>query len=236
MIGKSDPRKIGLEPIADVTMTDRVEGQLGKYFKERGLEPGDALPNELEMAEALGVSRNVVREALSRFKMLGMIKTKKRRGMIMAQPDILNSLERVIDPYLLGSEARKEIFELRLVLEMGIAHLLFARITSEDITKLSHIVKNERLAKTDQERVQCDLDFHSTLYNIAGNDILRRFQKLLVPVFDHELSYELTLKKRPAQGKVTHNDLLIVLKNGTAVDFQVAMYEHLKPHFEKIST
>lgn len=226
--------ELKLEPLSTVTMTDRVEHQLGKYFKDKGLEPGDPLPKEMEMAEALGVSRNIVREALSRFKMLGMIESRKRRGMVMAQPDIINTLERVIDPYILSSSARKEIFELRLVLEMGIAHLLFTRITKEYLLVLDDIVKREGQAKSEKERVQCDLDFHSTLYKIAGNDILRRFQKLLVPVFDYELEYELNLKEKAPQGKVTHKDLLQILKEGNPQDFQNGMYEHLKPHFDKI--
>src|SRR3546814_8347074 len=50
-----------------------------------------------ELAEALDVSRNVLREALSRLRMLGMIETKKKRGMILAEPDILGGFERVMD-------------------------------------------------------------------------------------------------------------------------------------------
>ncbi|WP_289024440.1 FCD domain-containing protein [uncultured Salegentibacter sp.] len=223
-----------LEPLSNLTMTDRVEGKLGKYFKDKGLEPGDPIPKEVEMAEALGVSRNVVREALSRFKMLGMIETKKRRGMIMAQPDIMNSLERVMDPFILSSHDRKEIFELRLVLEMGIAHLLFARSNEESCQELEKIVQREQRARSEKERVLCDLEFHSTLYKIAGNDILRRFQKLLVPIFDYELAYELKLKEKAPQGKVTHQELLEILKCGTPSEFQNGMYEHLRPHFDRI--
>ncbi|RNL82283.1 FadR family transcriptional regulator [Sinomicrobium pectinilyticum] len=232
---KNEPGDTSLQPLEKISMTDRVESRLGEYFKSQGLVPGDPIPKELEIAEALGVSRNVVREALSRFKMLGMIETKKRRGMVMTQPDILNSLERVLDPYLLDSHARKEIFELRLVLEMGLSHLLFARIRKEHIAELEEIVQRELNAKSVKERVQCDIDFHATLYKIAGNDILRRFQKLLLPVFDYELSYELKLKDKVSQGKVTHQGLLRILQTGTPQEFESAMYEHLKPHFDTIS-
>ncbi|UGU17419.1 FCD domain-containing protein [Sinomicrobium kalidii] len=231
---KKDSGDITLEPLEKISMTDRVENRLGEYFKSQGLVPGDPIPKELEIAQALGVSRNVVREALSRFKMLGMIETRKRRGMVMAQPDILNSMERVLDPYILDKHARKEIFELRLVLEMGLAHLLFARIKDEHLIELEAIVQREINAKSVKERVQCDIDFHATLYKIAGNDILRRFQKLLLPVFDYELSYELKLKDKVTQGKVTHKGLLNILKTGTPQEFESAMYEHLKPHFDTI--
>ncbi|HMG09149.1 MAG TPA: GntR family transcriptional regulator, partial [Mucilaginibacter sp.] len=49
--------------VSSDTMADVVESRLRDYFKKKSFKPGDALPKELELAEALGVSRNVVREA-----------------------------------------------------------------------------------------------------------------------------------------------------------------------------
>ena len=118
-----------LLPIQSSTMADVVELRLRDFLKKKSFRPGDALPKEQELADALGVSRNVVREALSRLRMLGMIETKKKRGMILAQPDILVSFERVLDPLILGQETLQDIFELRLVLEMGLADLIYVRKT-----------------------------------------------------------------------------------------------------------
>ena len=52
-----------------VTLVDHVEDKLLNYFKEMKMKPGDAIPNESELAEALGVARSVLREALSRLRM-----------------------------------------------------------------------------------------------------------------------------------------------------------------------
>ena len=75
---------LDLMPIVSTTMADQVEERLREYITNKAFKPGDAIPKEIELAEALGVSRNVVREALSRLRMLGMIETKKRRGMVLA--------------------------------------------------------------------------------------------------------------------------------------------------------
>jgi len=75
-----------LGKIAHKTMADIVEIRLREFLKKKSFKPGDALPKELELAESLGVSRNVVREALSRLRMLGMVETKKKRGMILSRP------------------------------------------------------------------------------------------------------------------------------------------------------
>jgi GntR family transcriptional repressor for pyruvate dehydrogenase complex len=135
--------------ISSDTMTDVVELRLRDYFKKKLFKPGDALPKELELAEALGVSRNVVREALSRLRMLGMIESKKKRGMILASPDVLGAFERVLDPLIIAEETLQDLFELRLVLEMGMADVLFMNMTDKGLQELKQIVDNE--FKDDQQ-------------------------------------------------------------------------------------
>src|SRR5687767_13233655 len=97
-----------LAPVSNITMTDVVEVKLRDYLKKKSFKPGDALPKELELAEALGVSRNVLREALSRLRMLGMVETKKKRGMVLARPDILGSFERVLDPLIIDENTLQD--------------------------------------------------------------------------------------------------------------------------------
>src|ERR1700754_2303211 len=116
-----------LKPIAYLTMADQVESQLREYIIKRAIKPGDPIPKETEIAQALGVSRNVVREALSRLRMLGMIESRKKRGMVLVSPDILQAFERVLDPPIIDDATLEDIFELRLVIEMGLADLLFVR-------------------------------------------------------------------------------------------------------------
>jgi len=97
-----------LARVSTETMADIVELRLREFFKKKSFKPGDALPKEMELVEALGVSRNVVREALSRLRMLGLVETKKKRGMILARPDVLrvavavNDVDQVVTTPLRG--------------------------------------------------------------------------------------------------------------------------------------
>lgn len=221
---------LGILPIISTSMADQVEQRLRDYIADKAFKPGDPIPKEIELAEALGVSRNVVREALSRFRMLGIIETKKRRGMILAQPDILSGLERMMQPHMLGADTRKEIFELRLVLEVGQAALLFARKTEEGIAKLQDIVHRESQVHTRPEKVACEIAYHSTLYEMAGNETIKRFQAMLMPVFEYVVDFE-TSHLFHAVGSVTHQDLINILRTGTPEEFASGMLKHLEPHF-----
>jgi GntR family transcriptional regulator, transcriptional repressor for pyruvate dehydrogenase complex len=217
-----------IEPISIKTMAEIVEVRLREYFRKRSFKPGDSLPTELELSQALGVSRNVVREALSRFRMLGIVKTKKKSGMIMSNPDILGSFEKVLDPLIIDDATLQDIFELRLVLEMGLADLLYIRKTDKAIAELEKIAKEE---ETDANfRVQNEIAFHGKLYEMTKNDTLKRFQTMLLPIF----AYVITQEKKPIRGKVSHIDLVEILKKGTKEDFKAGMLAHLQPHFDRL--
>ena len=56
--------------INQTTLIDQVEDSLLTYFKKNDLGRGDSIPNENSLAAELGVARSVVREALSRLKMM----------------------------------------------------------------------------------------------------------------------------------------------------------------------
>lgn len=219
-----------LQPIAALSMADQVEAQLHEYIIKRAIRPGEAIPKEQELAEALGVSRNVVREALSRLRMFGLIDSRKKRGMVLAQPDILKGLERILHPRILDSDIRKQLFELRLVLEVGLGDLIFKRKTPDHLKKLDAIVERERKATTKIERIRCELDFHSTLYEIAGNETIKRFQTILMPVFEYVVEYESKLE-HTSVGRVTHADLVHILHGDDSAQFPNAMRAHLEPHF-----
>ena len=219
----------GIKPLSSKSMAERVEQSLREYFARESFKPGDPLPTELEMAAALGVSRNVVREALSRFKMLGIIETKKKTGMVISNPDIVGTFEKVLNPAIMNESTLHDLFELRLVLETGIADLLYMRKTAEDVDELEEIA--EREVKENNFRINNEIAFHGKLYEMTGNDTLKQFQTLLLPIFGYVVKLE---NKKYVAGKVTHQGLVKILRKGTPEDFKQGMRSHLQPHFDRI--
>src|SRR5680860_1140038 len=112
--------KTPLQPLDSISMTDRVENILREYFEDNGFKPGDSLPGEVEIAEKLEVSRNMVR------------------------PYILGGFERVLNPFILGDNTLRDVFEMRLILEMGMAEFLFARKTEKCVKELEGIVAEQK--------------------------------------------------------------------------------------------
>ncbi len=212
-------------------MADIAESRIREFLRKNAFKPGDSLPKETDIADALGVSRNVVREALSRLRMLGIIESKRRSGMILANLDIMSSFERIMDPTLIGERTLRDLFELRLTLEMGLADLLYLRLKKEDIDELEEIARQHKKDPGDNSfRISHEIAFHGKLYRMTGNDTMMRFQNLLIPIF----GYVLTLERVPIIGKVSHMKLVEILRNGGKEDFRRGMFLHLEHHFQKL--
>ena len=221
--------------IENTSLVDKVENNLVQLLQQQKLKIGDSIPTELELAQKLGVSRTVIREALLRLRMMGLIESRKKRGSVITSPDLFGMMSKSMNPHILDQETLKEIFEIRLVLEIGMADLLFHRITKEDITELRNIVSNEPPAtQYHLFNVEHEIAFHGKLYEITGNETLKKFQKMLLPVFDYVHNSGL-LKKQPLlKTFVSHKELVDLLENGNPEDFRKGMREHLENHFARL--
>ncbi|MFD1631431.1 FadR/GntR family transcriptional regulator [Pseudopedobacter beijingensis] len=217
------------------SLVDKVEANLVKLLQERKLKVGDPIPKELELSETLGVSRTVIREALVRLRVIGLIETKKKKGTIITSPDVFGILSKSMNPHILDQDTLREMFELRLTLEIGMADFIFQRITPEDITELRKIVEHEpqntngELFNTEQE-----IAFHGKLYEITRNENMKKFQKMLLPIFDYVHNSGLLKKPIHVKKFVSHKGIVDVIENGSPELLRNAMRNHLESHFERI--
>jgi len=232
---KEPNKNISLTTIDTRSLVDKVEMQLIEYFTQRKLQPGDVIPKEVELAAAMGVSRTVIRESLNRLKTMGMIESKKHKGTVIKSPNLSSLMQKSLIPNILNNVALKDIFELRLVLEIGIADLLFAHKTQEDLEELTEIVDQEPDFSDDVLfDVSHEIKFHGKLYEMTQNETLQEFQKILLPVFNYVYDSGLIKKSVKTVRYVSHKGLVDILKNGTADEFRQAMSKHLANHFERI--
>ena len=221
----------GLKPIRTTSMSEMVELSLQNYIKNCNYKVGDPLPTEKDLATTLQVSRSVLREALSKFKMLGIIESRKKTGMVISNPDLVGTIGKILHLQLLDDATLQDLFELRLVIESGLADLLYVRKTDKGVEELEEIARNEKPEKS--FGINNEIAFHGKLYEMTGNQTLKRFQLLLLPVFAYAMSIKKKFKPGNA-GSVRHMDLVEILKKGTRKDFKEAMFEHLHPHYDRL--
>lgn len=224
-----------LKTIDTSSLVDKVEQKLVEILQQKKLIVGDSIPKELELAETLGVSRTVIREALLRLRMMGLIESKKKKGAVITSPDLFAIMGKSMNPHILDQDTLKEIFEIRLVLEIGMADLLFQRKTKADIDELRKIVSKEpKITDTHLFNISHEIAFHGKLYEVTGNETMKKFQKMLLPVFDYVHHSGLLGKPVMLKKFVSHKELVNILENGTPELFRNAMRHHLENHFARL--
>ncbi|CAL1516724.1 FadR/GntR family transcriptional regulator [Chitinophaga sp. MM2321] len=227
--------KQSLQTIDTSSLVDKVERKLIELLISKDFKVGDPIPKEVELSDILGVSRTVVREALSRLKTVGLIETKKKRGAVLTNPNLTSLLEKSMYPEIMDKTTLRDIFELRLALEIGMADFIMERVTKKDIAELKSIVANEpTIADQHLFQIEQEIRFHGKLYEISGNGMLKRFQQMLLPVFDY-VHHSGLLKKMPKSRKfVSHKGIVDIIENGSAEMLRNAMRNHLENHFARI--
>lgn len=217
------------------SLVDKVEESIINYIRQTNMKVGDLFPKELDLAEKLGVSRTVVREALLRLKTIGLIESKKHKGAVLTNPNVLLPLRKVFHPSILDNATLKDLFEMRLALEVGMADFIVNKITDEDIKELEEIASTIVSGDTAAPwQVNDEIKFHGKLYKISGNKMLLELQELLFPIFQyvHQSGF---LEKPIVSGEfISHKELIEVLKKRDAVAYRKAMRIHLNNHFLRI--
>lgn len=222
------------------SLVDQVEDLLYKYIEQNQMVPGTPLPNEYDLAERLKVGRNVLREALSRLRMLGIIETKTKKGMVLSEPNIMNSLSRVINPFLLNKKSILDLLSFRVSLEVGITDLIITNISDVEIGELEEIVLNHEYQEEMKIKVENEIEFHIILYKATKNQFIIDFLIMILPLFNFVHQNFKDFKSINEENKkrnrlVKHDDLLEYLKNRDAEGYRKAIYDHLQAYSQYVT-
>ncbi|ACT94241.1 FadR/GntR family transcriptional regulator [Dyadobacter fermentans] len=217
------------------SLVDKVESNLIQFFIDHNFKVGDSIPKELELAQSLGVSRTVVREAMLRLRLMGLVESKKHRGAVITSPDLVSILEKSMNPKILDGNTLKEIFEMRLSLEIGMADFIMERVTPDDIAVLKTLVENEPISSDRMIfQIEHEIAFHGKLYEITRNETMKKFQRMLLPVFDYVHKSGLLRNLPPNTNFISHKDIVEIIENGSAEKLRNGMRSHLENHFARL--
>src|SRR6266508_5435057 len=157
-----------LEPVDRTSILDSVIQQLeGLIFG--GLEPGEALPSEGKLAEALGVSRLTVREATRTLEARGLLEIRQGRRPRVAAPNgaLVGDFFKIAvrrDP-----RALLDLLEVRRALEVHIAVLAAKRATKGDLADMEMSIAAMRAGDRPDAFHAADVRFHENLAAASGN-------------------------------------------------------------------
>jgi GntR family transcriptional repressor for pyruvate dehydrogenase complex len=141
------------------------------------LKPGDKLPPERDLAQQLGVSRNVLREALRSLEMAGVLRLLKgvKGGAFIQEGDTSRMNGVMRDMLSLGTISVRELSEARIhVLDLAV-RLACVHARQADFEALEANIERTDLATRDGrllDRVECSREFYKLLALATGNKVI----------------------------------------------------------------
>lgn len=212
-------------------LPDEVQQSLTEFVRDNLLHPGDRLPPEAELAEALGVGRSSIREAIRGLESLGALETRHGKGVFVAAFSLTPLIEQIGRG--VGAELRDftEVLDVRCTLEVALVGRAMAAIGPGDIAALTETVAAmEQKARAGMDFAPEDQAFHSRLFAPLGNRVLLN----LLDVFWQVFTRTARVLQRPGVDFVaTWRDHQAILDAVVAGDVAAAR-QRLDTHYDGI--
>jgi GntR family transcriptional repressor for pyruvate dehydrogenase complex len=212
-------------------LVDRVVDEIQRVIVSGQLEPGMKLLPERELADELGVSRTVIREAVRILVAKGLLETKPGVGTIVRQV----TSDQIVEPLSLLLRTQEDgisvehLHQVRHMLEVEIAGLAALQATEDDIAELTGLLdKMEAVLDIPEAFVTRDADFHRGLAKTTHNPLLII---LLDSIRDLMQEVRLLVTRHPDLRQKVMPDHRKILERVAAKDQEgarQAMEEHLE--------
>lgn len=169
-----------LERIQRGSLVDTVAERIRNVLTESDLQPGDRLPSEMELVEQLGISRNVLREAVGRLETLGLVTVRRGRGMFVADRDDLSNCAKLLgNAMMISTKDLRQFAELRRIIECHAVRRAAELATPADVEELDILCKRMEAAANDVGALEADVRFHRKLTDLTGNRLIQHVMEVV---------------------------------------------------------
>jgi DNA-binding FadR family transcriptional regulator len=152
---------------------DRVLAFMRDQLLSGRLKTGDRLLSERDLANALGVSRPVVREALRALAALGAVEIQRGQGTVVRKPDFSALADFFGFVLAQQTDAVDDVMEVRIAIERQAIRVACKRALASDLENVARAF--EHIVKTMDDPVAggaADFHFHTTIVEAARSPTL----------------------------------------------------------------
>lgn len=198
------------------TQADQVRNDIVSRIHKRTLLPGDSI-DEAELRTRLRLSGTPVREALIALEAIGIVERKPRRGACIRSMSLAEFV-RLLEAH---SEA-----------EGALAHKAARRANTQQLQKLEEVTLacEEYARKPDSnadDYYDLNINFHSALYDAAGNEFLADSAYRTGSILLAYLSVRHSLKGEMTRSAAGHREIFEAIKDGDPARARDLMIAHV---------
>jgi GntR family transcriptional repressor for pyruvate dehydrogenase complex len=208
---------------------DRVAEHVRRLIETGDLRPGDRLPGERDLARALGVSRPTVRSGLKALEAMGVVLSRRGAGTFIAEgpPDLGREPLGLLAA--LHGFTPNEMFEARLVLEVGVAGLAAEQANAEQLATIAEEL-TELFAAVDDPHAFLvhDVRFHRALAAACGNRVLAALMEMVAAQFFEQRRQTMDRARDLRESAEMHRRIFRAVRGRNPAAARQAMAEHLR--------
>ena len=219
------------KPIKKGKLSEIVVERLNAQIRSGELKSGEKLPTERALAESMGVSRTVIREAIRLMVDKNILELRNGRGYVrqLTFDEIVTNICGSIVP---GQISLLEIMEVRTVLELYIVKKAADNITEQQIEELQESIdKMDQLMKEGDKGSVEESAFHRGLAEAAGNSALKSIYVLCEELFNSTQHFTWkgvqSVHGAPNTAVADHQAILDALKEHNANRAELLMQAHM---------
>jgi GntR family transcriptional repressor for pyruvate dehydrogenase complex len=193
------------------------------------LAPGDRLPPERKLADALGVSRNSLRQAFQALAERKIIESRQGDGTyLLASTEAFSQSDAIFDTFNAQSCFIRDILEFRHLMEPQIAALAASRIEPAALDRLKILVcDQQRALMAGREDDTFDSEFHRQLAQCSGNRVISQMMTTIASVINATRSTWLQSNERRNASVEGHLRIIDALESGDADSAFNTMKAHI---------
>jgi len=215
-----------------VSNPPRLQGQvrlLLDHIESQGLQGGDRLEPERELAKILGISRPSLREAIQILQVQGRLRVKHGIGIfLLDQADG----EKLRESLRTAQHRIEELFQMREILEAPAVEWAAERRSEEQLTemKLAARALNQAIARkpVDFENLRrLDMEFHLTIVRSAQNQFLNQTLGTLQEIMFHSMDNTLKLPGRVDSSEHEHGMILEAIEKRDSITARLMIIQHI---------
>jgi len=214
-------------------LSEQVADQLQEMILQRHYQVDERLPSERDLATSIGVSRNVVREAIKLLQERGLVTVQSGSGVYICAPEA-EMVSRSVGLYVRRQEISiAHIFEVRWILEVENARLAAHKITLEDVQLLEDSLQRSESSLADPILfTQIDVEYHRLLAVVTGNPVLPLLLDTITDALGAQIQMTSGLPGAQENALRHHRMIFEAVKAKNPIQAQTAMINHLKDSWE----
>lgn len=193
------------------SLTKQIADELERKIKDEEYKVGDKIPTEPDLVKHFDASRNTIREAVQSLIHAGLLQARQGDGTYV----IAKERFQVEFFTLLNKANKKELYEMRRLLEEQMVVLACLNGTEEDFQIMEETLKkNNKINKEIKENIKIDIEFHKSIVNATHNNLLIYLYEQMNSYFHEFISKKLSIDSNNQDYiEDLHEKLFLAIKN-----------------------